>query len=534
MDHFDDTGFQTKPQADLALKNARVVNVLSGDIHETDVAILNGVILGFGEYDAKARIDLGGSYICPGFVDGPIHVERSLLLPQRFACDVVPYGVTTVIENPEDICRILGWDGLRFMMDASLRLPVSVFFTNSQYVNKDLPGSGMENMILKELFDLIAETREPFVLGREPASQAGYLHADDMKPVFPKEIPELLREGGNIRLIGDSTFRETLQSTLPFIDQYNSSRFMFVSGSSFPGETASQLRIDNMVQMAIESGLHAVMAVQMATINTARYYRIGKRGAIAPGFTADILVLSDLENYVIDQVYKNGILVAEDYDLVGWEFPKFQPPLRDTMNINWELMEGMDIQAQGSSIRVIGVLPDRSITEEVILDAPIEHNRVVSDPKQDILKAVVLDRHYASGDMGKGFVTGFELREGAIASSVTFPGHQVISVGVRDEDIITAIEEIEKMRGGIAVVKKGVVLESLALPLAGIMCDESPENVARKMEDIACALRECGSNLPNPVMTLSTLTCLDIPSLRITEKGLYDFQESRFVELFTE
>lgn len=532
MDRFDHTGVQEKPQSDLALKNARVVNVLSGEIHETNVAILKGFILGFGEYDAKAQIDLGGSYICPGFIDGPVHIERSLLLPSNFAWDVVPFGITTVIENPEDICRILGWDGLRFMMDASFGLPLSVFFTIPEFIKEDVRGLGMEKVILGNFFDLIVETGGLFVFGKEPASQAGYFHEDDMKPVFPKEIPDLLREGSKIRLLGDSTFEQTFPSIVPFINQYNSSRFMFASGNYFPGDTTSQLRMGNMVQRAIEYGLQPVVAVQMASINTARYYNIEKRGAIAPGYAADILVLNDLENFVIDQVYKNGVLVAEDYDLVGWEFPKYHSSLRDTININWEVMESIDIPAQGSKIRVIGVFPDRNITEEIILDAPIEHNRVVSDPKQDILKVVVLDRHYASGEMKKGFVTGFELREGAIASTLSFPEHQIITVGVKDEDIITAIEEIEKMRGGIAVVKKGVVLESLALPSAGIMCDESPENVTRRMEDITGALRACGSNLPNPVFTLSLLTCLKIPALRITEKGIYDFQQARFVELF--
>jgi adenine deaminase len=307
---------------------------------------------------------------------------------------------------------------------------------------------------------------------------------------------------------------------------------MFNSGNLFPGADLEHNRIDGMVQRAIESGLDPISAVQMATVNTAQYFNLERRGAIAPGYAADILVLNDLENFFIDQVYKNGILVAEDSDLVGLEFHGKAPVLRDAMNINWEIMDSIVIPAQGATIRVIGISPDRLITEEIIVKASIEQNHVVADTRQDIIKAVVVERHFASGRMGKGFVKGFGLRDGAIASSFSGSRHNIVSVGANDEDIITAIEEVEKMRGGIAVVKKGKVLASLALPFAGIMCDESPETVSRKMEDITGALRECGSNLPNPALTLSMLTCLEIPALRITEEGLYDFHKSRFVELF--
>lgn len=532
MDHFNKTGFLEKPKADLALKNARVVNVFSGEIHETNVAIHNGAILGFGEYDARALIDLGGSYVCPGFIDGPFHIEQSLLLPSRVDQALVPFGTTTLIVDPEDILRVMGWDGIRFMIEASANLPFSVYFTLPSIIGDDLPERFMKNEDISGLFEFLKGGRSCFVHGQDDASLDSYYFEEDLGAAFKEEIINRLREGGHIRLSGDLSFDDVLRSLLPHINRYNSSRFMFGSGNLYLGTIMEQGRINNIMQKAVGLGLDPIKAVQMATINTARYFHLKGRGAIAPGYVADILVLNDLKNLVIDQVYKNGILVAEDSDLVGWEFPEKTPELRDAMNINWEMMDNIIIPAQGADIRVIGIIPDRHVTEEVIIKAPIEQNRIVCDPEKDIDKVVVLDRHFASGRMGKGLVKGFGLKDGAIASSFSFSSHNIVSVGAADEDIITAIEEVEKMRGGIAIVKKGVVLESLPLPFAGIMCDESPETVSRKMEDITAALRVCGSSLPNPVMSLSMLTCLKIPSLRITDEGLYDFHKSLYVELF--
>jgi len=552
--------------ADLVLNNARVVNVFSGDIHETNIAIFDGIIVGLGDYEGRANIDLGGKYVCPGFIDGHVHLESSMVTPSEFARAAVPVGTTTVVADPHEIANVLGLDGIRFMMEASRNLPLSVYIMLPSCVpSTDMETSGAKlyspdiEMLLnqdqvlgmaemmnfpgvifrdKEVLEKIRIAKWKRVDGHAPLLSgkdlAAYITAgikSDHECTRLDEAREKLRNGMYI-MIREGTTAKNLMELLPLVNDLNAHKCMFVTDDRYPADLIDDGHINAIVKRAISLGMEPIRAIQMATINTAEYFQLKKLGAVSPGYIADLLVLDDLECVSVGQVYKGGLLAAEDGEMVGWDSPPHPPYIRSTMNINWMDMNDVGIPAAGSDIRVIGVIPEQIITEHLIEKAAIANDKAVVDPSRDILKIVVVERHRASGNMGKAFVKGFGLKEGALASSVAHDSHNIVVVGVSDNDILTAIIEIVKMQGGQAVVRNGKVLESLALPIAGLMSNQPLENVRRKVEGLQEAARECGCVLNDPFMQMCFLALPVIPSLKLTDKGLVDVDKFQFTELF--
>ena len=552
--------------ADLVLNNAQVVNVFSGDIHETSVAVYDGIIVGLGDYKGRIEIDLGGQYVCPGFIDGHVHLESSMVIPAEFARAVVPLGTTSVVADPHEIANVLGLDGIRFMMEASRNLPLSVYIMLPSCVPAtDMETSGAKlyspdlEMLLnhdqvlgiaemmnfpgvihrdREVLEKIRIARWKRVDGHAPLLSgkdlAAYVTAgirSDHECTQLAEAREKIRNGMYI-MIREGTTAKNMRELLPLVTDHNAHKCFFVTDDRHPVDLIEDGHINAIVRGAINLGMDPIRAIQMATINTAQYFQLKRLGAVSPGYVADLLVLSDLESVSVEQVYKDGRLAAQDGCLVDWELPARPPDIRSTMNINWMGISDIGIDAAGTRIRVIGVIPDQIITEHLVEDARIENGRAVADPSRDILKIVVAERHRASGNMGRGFVRGFGLREGALASSVSHDSHNIVAIGTNDDDILTAILEIVKMRGGQVVIKNGAVLAGLSLPIAGLMSDQPLESVRDSLDRLINAARACGCVLADPFMQMAFLALPVIPSLKITDKGLVDVEKFQFADLF--
>ena len=557
---------QGERTADLVLKNAQVIDVFSGDIHESSVAIAAGMIVGFGDYQARAIIDLGGKYVCPGFIDGHIHLERSLVTPSEFAKIVVPLGTTSLVTDPCDIAVVLGLDGIRFMMEASRDLPLSFYFLIpclSGFPEKETFGARLSSsdlkMVLhldtvlgvselpgvpglfsgeKEALEIIRMAAHKRILGHALSVSGRALSARVIRGITSDHECAGLDEGlerlhhGMYLMIREGTGGQNLEQLLPLVNEYNSSRFMFVTDECSPDYLLEQGHINALVKKAIHLGLDPIKAIQLATINTAEYYHLSHVGAIAPGYAADLLVLDDLEEVSVEQVYKQGILAAEDGNLVGWDIPEHPPFVRGTINVHWLELEDLRIEAGRGKLRVIGVLPGQMLTQNLAFDPRVEEGMAIADPERDLAKIVVVERHSGRKNLALGFVTGFHLKQGALASSVSYNAHNIVALGMNDADILTALEEIMKMNGGQVVVRDGLVLTSLPLPVAGIMSDQPLDRVRAITDDLNAAARECGSIVPDSFLQMSFLTLPTIPSLRITNNGLVDVVRDQFTDLF--
>ncbi|MDZ7270980.1 MAG: adenine deaminase [candidate division KSB1 bacterium] len=555
--------------ADLLLRNGKVVNVLSGEIYEADVAILGDTILAVGQpYEARQVIDLKGLYVAPGFIDGHIHIESSMVEVPQFARAVVPLGTTSVVADPHEIANVLGYEGIRYMMDASKYNPLNVFFM----LPSCIPSTNLESAgSVLRAFDIFPFLREKWVLGLGEMMNFGGVLAgeedvlDKLKIVEEKRIDghapgltgrdlntyialgirsdhecttveearEKLRLGMHI-MIREGTTTRNLRDLLPLVTPENERRCMFVTDDRHPDDILEQGHINYMVKTAIAEGLPPVTAIRLATINTAEYFGLRRLGVIAPGRTADLIAFDDFRHFAIKKVFKNGRLVAEDGKAI-YETP-LRPPaqVRSSVNIKW--LEGGEfvIPARGSKCRVMGVVPHQIVTESLIEDAPIRDGVVVSEPERDLLRCYVVERHRASGNIGKGLVRGFGLRKGALASTIAHDAHNIIVCGVDDRDIARAVIQLNKMGGGLVVVADGEVKESLQLPIAGLMSDRPLEEVSAITRRLNQAARALGSKLTDPFMSMSFLALPVVPKLKLTDRGLVEVESFSFVDLFVD
>ena len=555
-------------KVDLLLKNGNLVNVLSGEIYPADIAILDDLIIGVGaDYDAREVIDLGGMTVMPGFLDGHLHIESSMVEVPQFARAVVPLGTTTVIADPHEIANVLGYEGLRYMMDSSKFNPLNVYFMLPSCV----PATGLETAGSElRAFDIFPFLREKWVLGlAEMMNFPGVLNGDpdvldklkiardqridghapgltgkalnayiaagissDHECTTVAEAEEKLRLGMHI-MIREGTGTKNLIDLLPLVNEKNISRCVFCTDDRHPNDILSQGHINYMVKTAIEQGIDPVNAIRMATINTAEFFGLKHLGAIAPGRLADLVVIDDLDAFNIKKVFKNGKLVAQNgipiYEVVAR--PKSM--LRSSVNIKWLELDDFKIPARSTRCRVINLIRDQIVTEGTIEEISVNQNHLMSDPDTDILRMYVVERHHASGNIGRGLVKGIGLKRGAYASSIAHDSHNIVVAGVEDIAIFNAVVQINKMGGGIAVVDEhGQVLDSLQLPIAGLMSDKPLEYVSQKMEDLNRQIQQLGSPLSDPAMTLSFMALPVIPALKLTDKGLVDVNTSQFVELY--
>lgn len=554
--------------ADLLLRNARIVNVFSGEIQETHLAIHHSRIVGLGEYPARREMDLGGHYVCPGLIDGHVHIESAMVPPAEFARAVVPHGTTTVIIDPHEIANVVGTEGIRYMLEAAKYNPFSVYVM----VPSCVPATHLETAGAElRWYDLASFLKDEWVIGLgEMMNYPGILRRDqavlDKLRAFAgrridghapglsgRDLEGYVAAGigsdhecttvdearekiglGMYVMIREASNARNLRDLLPLINPITARRCFFVTDDRYPSDLLDEGHIDCMVRAALRAGIDPVTAIQMATLNTAEYFGLTDRGAIAPGRRADLIVFDNLENFRIEKVFRGGMLVAENGRLVPLPQAPRRVPIRGTVNVNWARVS-FNLPANGRRlIRVIETVPDQLVTRQVVEPARIENGRAVADPTHDILKLAVIERHHASGNVGLGFVRGFKLARGALGSSVAHDSHNLIVVGASDEDMMVAVRAIGAMQGGLVAVADGEVLARLPLPIAGLMSDQPIERVREDMQALENVARELGCSLHSPFMALSFLALPVIPELKLTDKGLVDVQKFDFVPVFAD
>jgi adenine deaminase len=551
--------------AETVFKNARLVNVLSAEIYLTNVAVDDGRVVGLGDYEGRETIDLKGAYLAPSLIDGHFHVESTMLTIPEFVRAAVPHGTGAMVIDPHEYANVLGLDGIRYVLESSKNLPIDFFImlpscvpathletAGARFTADDLalmiaddriagvaelmnyPGVylGMESELAK-----IRAGKGKVIDGHAPGLRGKNLNAyalagirSDHESTELEEAREKLRLGMHL-LVREGSTERNLEHIIGLVTPQNSANCSFATDDKLAGDLVHEGHLDHSIRRAIELGIAPLTAIQMGSINTARHYRLRNHGAIAPRFWADFLVLDDLGKFSVRQVYKKGKLVAEKGCYLG-EKPAHTPQPRSTMNLRYQAPNDFKVKAEGTrKIRVIEIVPDQIITRQALEEPKVLEGEIVSDPARDILKLVVLERHQATGNVGVGFVRGFGLQRGALASTVAHDAHNVVVVGTNDEDILAAVRALEEMRGGQVAVADGKIEAALALPIAGLVSDQPLESVIEKITALNAAAQSLGCNLPAPFMSLSFLSLSPIPALKLTDQGLVDAVEMKLISL---
>ncbi|MBE0645364.1 MAG: adenine deaminase [Bacteroidetes bacterium] len=555
-------------QADIVFRNARIVNVLSGEIHEGDVAVSNGMIAGIGSYNGKTVVDCGGRYLAPSFIDAHIHVESTMLTVAEFARAVVPHGTAAAIVDPHEYANVVGLDGIDYVLDAAKDLPLDIFVMMSScvpatpletsgarltavdivlYTGHDnvlgvaelmnFPGvyNGMDSELAK-----IDAARGKRVDGHAPGLTGPNLDAyilagvrSDHECTTIEEARAKLRRGMQI-LMREGTAERNLHDLLPLVTLQNAAQFSFATDDKHPADLADEGHIDHHVREAIRFGLDPMTVLQIATINTARHYNLQQHGAIAPGRWANMILFSDLDDIRAEEVYYQGTLVARDgiYTAEAAPSPDMSH-MTDTMHVGEFWKDSFLVSVvPHSKLKVIELVPRQIITTAAIVDPRVEDDYVEADPTRDILKLAVIERHHATGNIGLGFVRGFGLQRGALASTVAHDAHNIIVVGTNDLDMYAAALHLIRLGGGQCVVSDARVIEELPLPIAGLVSDQPLEFVRRKVDALIAAAAGLGCVLPDPFMTLSFLALSPIPALKVTDMGLVDAVKFELTSMF--
>jgi adenine deaminase len=551
--------------AELLFKNARLVNVLSGEIHPANVAVDDGRVIGIGDYRARRVIDLRGSYLAPSLIDGHFHVESSMLTAPEFARAVVPHGTGAVVIDPHEYANVLGLDGIRYVLESTKNLAVDFFImlpscvpaTPLETAGARITADDLKLMIQDERVAGVAELmnfpgvflgakselakidagKGKCVDGHAPGLRGKNLNAyvlagvrSDHESTEVAEAREKLRLGMHILLREGSTERN-LAHLLPLINSHNVQNCSFATDDKLAGDLVNEGHIDHCVRKAIRLGLPPISALQIATINPARHYRLQNLGAIAPRFWADFIVFDDLKKFSVRQVYKKGVLVAENGRFLGRTPAKTGSP-RGTMNLRYQPGDFSVKAVGGKKIKVIEIVPQQIVTKTAIVTPKVEDGEIVADTARDILKLVVVERHRATGNVGVGFVRGFKLKRGALGSTVAHDAHNVVVAGTNDADMLFAIQQLELMQGGQVAVANGKIKAELPLPIAGLVSDRPLKEVMKRIDDLNAAARSLGCDLDAPFMTLSFLSLSPIPSLKLTDQGLIDAVKMQRTELW--
>jgi adenine deaminase len=550
--------------ADLLLKNAKIINTFVGIIEEGNVAIHGDRIAGIGNYQkAKKAIDLNGSYLAPGLIDGHTHIESSMLHPAQYAQAVVPRGTSALVTDLHEITNVSGLEGIKFVMNWAQKLPMDMFFmapscvpaTHMETSGAEIKAHDIKKILKmknviglgemmnfpgvisgnKEVLKKIAAAQGKVIDGHAPAVTNKRLNAylaagiqSDHESTTTEEGREKLRRGMYL-MIREGSSEKNLDALLPLVNTKTVKRCFFVVDDRSCSDLLREGDIDAVVRKAIQSGLEPVRAIQLATINTAEYFRLHNRGSIAPGYIANLITITDLQKLEIDMVFYKGDLVARGGSYL-LPLPKTSTKeLTDTVHIKPFGIEALKLTARGESLPVIEIIPGQIITKKRIEQVKVKDGAITPDLEEDILKLVVVERHKASGNIGVGLVKGFGLKRGALASSIAHDSHNIVAVGTNDPDIFTAVKEIERLQGGLVVCVDGKILAALPLPVAGLLSPEPLEAVVKKFEKLEKTASGLGNIPPTPFALLSFVALPVIPELRLTDMGLVDVLEFKLI-----
>ena len=550
--------------ADLVLRNARLVNVCSGECYPADVALADDRIVGVstanGAYRGRQERDLQGRWLAPGLIDGHMHIESTMLVLSEFARLVVPLGVTTVMLDPHEFANVMGIEGIRYVLEASRGLPLSAYVMLSSCVPASSYESPYRVLMAEDLLPLLQDERVlglaemmnmPGVVqgdeqvlakiiatrkqglvvdGHAPGLHGQNLSAYAMAGVMSDHECTTLEEArerirlGMWLMIREGSAARNLDALLPLVKELHPPRVFFVTDDRDPQDLTTRGHIDSMVRRAIALGLDPVEAIRLASLNTAQYFRLDDRGALVPGYKADMVVLDDLNTFQVESVYREGALVARAGKLLVETPPEIFSGMTDTIHMGNISEADLRIPGYSGLIEVVGIEPGQITTQHLREEALLRDGAIVPDPARDLLKLVVIERHHASGKIGLGFVKGFGIKKGAIASSVAHDAHNIVIAGTNDHDILYAAQTLKKIGGGFACVVDGVVQASVPLPIGGLVSPLPVTELVQQLRALDAAAAELGCTLEHPCMTLSFLSLSVIPALKLTDQGLIDVE----------
>ena len=539
--------------ADLVVRGGRVLSVFTREWLETDVAVVDGYVAGLGSYEGREELDASGRWVVPGFIDAHVHIESSKLLVDEFARLVLPLGTTAIVADPHELANVLGTDGVHWLLDACREVPLDVFFMASSSVpasrfespRRPLSEGDLEALLRRRRVLGLAEMMNfPGVVAGDPHELAklaleGALHVDGHAPgVLGKALNayaaagirsdheaytldegrERLRAGMWV-LIREASGARNLRDLLPLVHEFGPYRMAFCTDDREPEHVADEGHVNSMVRVAVEDGIAPEDALVLATLNGATWHGLREHGAVAPGYRADLLLLPDLERFVPETVLKNGRPVGE--------FPRPEVPewVKQTVRVQHVAASDFVLPEISGEARVIGVVRDQIVTDALAAPGPFP------DPARDLAKIAVVERHLGTGRIGVGVVKGFGLRSGALASTVSHDAHNIVVVGMDDDDMARAVTRLAELGGGEVVVDDLGVRAELPLPIAGLLSDAPLADVLRDARACIDAARALGCDLPAPFQTMSFLALSVIPSLKLTDRGLVDVDRFELVPL---
>ncbi|WP_461210814.1 adenine deaminase [Desulfocurvus sp. DL9XJH121] len=553
---------------DLLVTDARVLNVFSGEIQDTSVAVGHGRVVGFGDFLARRTVSAGGLYLLPGLIDAHVHIESTMVSPREFARCVLVHGTTTVVADPHEIANVLGADGIRYILDATRGIPLDVRvmlpscvpatpFENAGAVLRakdlaalmDLPGvlglgemmnyPGVVNADPEVLAKLrlareagrAADGHSPGLSGRDLQAYVGAGILTDHECASPAELAERVGLGMYV-LLREGSATRNLVALLPGVTEANERRCLLCTDDREPSDVLARGHLDHSLRLAVAHGLDPLRAVRMGTLNTAQCYGLADRGAVAPGYRADFFLVDDLAEFRVREVYAGGELVARDGECLWTPEPLDSDEVAHTVRPAPLAGDDLALRLDAPRARVIGLVPDNVLTtaleRDVVLDAEgLFH--AAANP--GLVKLAVIERHRATGNVGLGILSGYGLAGGAIATTVAHDSHNIVAAGDNDADMHVAVRDLVDMGGGITMVRQGRVLAHLPLPIAGLMSDRPVAELAETLKKmIALAHSElCVPKGVQPFMNLSFLSLPVIPDLKLTDGGLFDVRTFSFV-----
>ena len=550
-----------RKKADLVLKNATYVNVFSGELDTEDIAVTQGLIVGFGSYEGHTEVNMTGKIVLPGFIDAHIHLESSLVSPTEFARAVIPHGTTTVITDPHEITNVMGTDGIDYMLSATEDLPVDVRFMIPSCVPAsamDESGANLDYRDIDSFFEhprvqgLAEMMNFPGILAADGAtvakivaSQAHHKKIDGHAPgLTGKELNAYISAGvysdhecadledamlklrrGQFIMIREGTAARNLEALLPLIQSEKYfDRCMFCTDDKHPSDLLEKGHIDYICRKAVALGADPIRTVQVACLHAARYFLLNNRGAIAPGYLADFAIVEDLKDFRVVSVYKKGKLVYSEGQVAPMDKPAIPGHLEAMAHDTFHLpvLKAEDF-ADPRQRGVIGMISGEILTQDCGYASTV-------DTGKDILKMAVIERHKNTGHIGIGYLKGYGLKSGAVATSVAHDSHNIICVGENDADMALAANGVAENHGGIVVVEKGKIMAQLPLEIAGIMSDRPLTEVNTLLENAkAAAYRQGVGKDIDPFMTLSFMSLPVIPTLRLTTRGVIDVNTQQYV-----